>query len=467
LDIVGGRINLTYLALIKTMSNRLESFSSYESINARLGDIVPENKLAYGVYKAFLNSGGKTVFAVAVETDDLEGYITALAVTEGEVKVYYMVPLTSNEGIIQLFKGHVNTMSAPEKCMERFYFVHEAFSPVKSLYKLVSGTEDVMWKGYVEASSKRAGVYSVLVAPTATFLSDGLRVGDILQTNYGLNVFGDEISESLKIVNIIDEDHLEVEWPGFSDAVGSALDLKRFHIYRNLSKEEQAQSIAEKSAKLGDRRGANIWPDFLEDGDRLVPGYFGAAASAGLKSGMPPHQPLTNVQINGFTAINRASGYFTPFQLNRVAGGGTWIIDQVRATDTASAADAGSIVIRHQLTTDYSDDNHSEISITTNLDSISKWLRDDLEVIIGQYNNHPYVLNLIRTRVDDRLSYLQSMTVNLKAGSQIVSYKIMKVEVDKLIKTRVNIDVDLILPYPINNIHVKLTVVHELVQDAI
>ena len=459
LDVFSANVFIEYKALVRNLSNQLTTFTDPASVNAILGQVVPDNTLAYGVYKSVLNSAGHTVYAVAVESDDLEGYIQALEATEGEVKGYYIVPLTNDEQVINLVKGHVIALSDPAQAMERIAIVNQPFSAVVNLYD-VKPDVDEKWSGYVSLGSS-SGRYDLVTIPGATLLTDEVRVGDVFRSNFSIDAYGNTTYDSYTINNVIDEENLEVVSPGFNTAVGDSSHLKTVQIVRNLNKDEQAIAIAAASSALGDRRVVNVWPDYAIDGGSRVAGYFVAAAVAGLKSSVAPHQPLTNVTLSGFTDITRAAGFFTPTQLNAIANGGTWIVTKVPAgaTDTTASAAAGSIVTRHQLTTDYTDDNMAEVSVTTNLDSISKWLRDDLRVIIGQYNNHPYMIQLIRTRLEYRLTYLQGHARTLKAGPQLISYKINDVSVDPEIRTKVNADVDLTLPYPINNINLKLTVV--------
>ena len=454
-----ANVFIEYQALVRGLSNQLTTFTSPAGVNAVLGQVVPDNTLAYGVYKALLNSAGHPVYAVAVESDDLEGYIQALEATEGEVKGYYMVPLTNDEQVIQLFKEHVLALSDPTQAMERIAVVNKEFTSTIFIYDRKSEVDEA-WAGYVALGSS-SGIYNLVTVPGATLLSDGVRVGDIFRSNFSIDSSGNTTYDSYLVNNVIDEENLEVVSPGFDTAIGNSTHPKTIQIVRNLSKDEQAIAIAANSAELGSRRVVNIWPDYAMDGATRVGGYFVAAAVAGLKSSVAPHQPLTNVTLNGFTDITRSAGFFTPTQLNAVANGGTWIVTKVPigATETTSSASVGSIVTRHQLTTDYTDDNMAEVSVTTNLDSIAKWLRDDLKVIIGQYNNHPYMIQLIRTRLEYRLTYLQGHAKTLKAGPQLISYVINSVAVDELIRTKVNADVDLVLPYPINNINLKLTVV--------
>jgi hypothetical protein len=461
MDVHKAKLFVEWKALVKENSNRVISLESTSQVEALLGEAIPENPIAYAAFKALQNSGAKQVFAVAVETDDLEGYTSALAVTETDPRIYYIVPLTQDDQIINLVKSHVISLSEPENALERIAIVSKSFTAVDSLYDLKPGTDEA-WSGYVGLMSG-TGKYTYVTVPGAALLSDGVRVGDEFRSNFSIDALGNETYESFKVANVIDEEHLELAGSGFGGVVGTSVNPKMIQIVRLLTKDEQAHKVSIQSSSLSHRRVVNVWPHVASDGDKLVSGYFVAAAIAGLKSSVAPHQPLTNVILNGFTGVEMSSPYFTPSQLNVIAGGGTWIVAEAPSN---SSAQEGAIITRHQLTTDYTDDNMSEVSITTNVDSIAKWLRDDLKVIIGQYNNHPYMINLIRTRLEYRLTYLKSNARTEKAGPQLVDYVIKKVAPDydpitrkEGIRTKVNAEVELQLPYPINTIDLKLVVV--------
>ena len=65
----------------------------------------------------------------------------------------------------------------------------------------------------------------------------------------------------------------------------------------------------------------------------------------------------------------------------------------------------------------------------------------------------------MRTRLVDRLTFLQSNAVTLKAGPQLLDYEVVQLETDPLIRTRVLATVNLTLPYPVNVIQLKLNVI--------
>jgi hypothetical protein len=451
LEVKSARVYIGYKALQLQNALRINSISEPSLIPAQCGKLVPENPIAYGVLKALQNSGGTRVYFVPVDEDNLDGYNRAFDSTLNEVTAYYIVPMTNDERIIQAAKAHVVNASDEMVARERVAIVNQTFSPTTMIYDKQADGE-TSWTGYVEmAPGTSPAVYSRVTVPGASLLTDRVRAGDNFRSNFTMDALGNDVYQSFKIVEVIDEQTLRLETPAFSAPIGSESSPRRIQIARNLSKREQAEKIAAASERLGHRRVVNVWPDFLRDGDLSVSGFFAAAAIAGLKSGVAPHQPITNVILNGFTRADRSTPYFTMTDLNIIAGGGTWIIDQDR--------NGGEIYNRHQLTTDYTDDNMAEISITTNLDSISKLIREDLRQFIGQWNNHPFFQQLLKTRLVDRLTFLQGRAVTVKAGPQLLNFVITNIGTDPLIRTRVLVDIDLTLPYPVNVIQVKLTVV--------
>jgi hypothetical protein len=454
LPVKKAKVKIGFEALQVEKSNRITTVSDVSLLPVQLGKLDPRNQLCYGVWKALQNSGGTRVYAVAVDEESVEGYNRAFESTLSEVTAYYICPMTNDEQIIQAAKSHVLSASDELIARERIAIVNQAFNSVSFLFDKTETGES--WTGFVSLlAGSSPAVYNQVTIPGATLLSNKVRVGDIFRSNFSIDSLGNETFQSFKIIEVRDEENLVLSNPAFSSAIGSITSLKRIQIVRNLTRREQAQSIAANSSRLGSRRVVNTWPDVLRDGAETVAGYYGSAAIAGLKSGVAPHQPVTNVILNGFTKADRSTPYFSLSELNIAAQGGTWIIDQ----EADQNGIAGGIFNRHQLTTDYTDDNMAEVSITTNLDSISKIIREDLKQFIGQWNNHPFFQQLLKTRMVDRLTYLQGYAVTVKAGPQLLDFKIVKLATDPLIRTRVNVEIDLTLPYPVNVIQVKLTVV--------
>jgi len=451
MPIVSATVNIGYEALVIDNANQLNTISDPSLIPAQIGKNVPENPVAYAVGKALENSAGAVVYYVPVTAETVDGYNAAFESSISDPTAYYIVPLTTDPTIIQAAEAHVLAASDPSISRERVAIVNQAFSPTVLKYDINPGT-GTAWTGYVAIdSSSEVTAYTLATVSGATFITDGIRPGDVFRSNFTVDALGNNVYDSVVILSVIDEQNLKLVSPGFAAPIGSSGSPRRIQISRSLSKDEQAAAIAASSSALGNRRVVNVWPDVLGDGTLTVAGYFGAAAVAGLKSGVAPHQPLTNVTLLGFTSAAHSTPYFSLTQLNVIAGGGTWIIDQ--------ASNGGAIFNRHQLTTDYTDDNTSEISITTNLDSIAKYLRGDLLVYVGQYNNNPYFVQLMQTRLTDRLTYLMGNAVTDSAGAQLLGFTINSLSIDPIIRTKINSNINLTLPYPVNNVNLVLNVI--------
>lgn len=133
---------------------------------------------------------------------------------------------------------------------------------------------------------------------------------------------------------------------------------------------------------------------------------------------------------------------------------GIWIITQEVIGATP--------YVRHQLTTDERSLNTSEDSITTNVDNISYALKATLTPFIGRYNINPENLLALRSAISGQLRFRATSTWTARAGNQLVSFDekrdIVRLEQNSTYKDRVDVEVLLNVPYPMNYIALKLIV---------
>jgi hypothetical protein len=208
--------------------------------------------------------------------------------------------------------------------------------------------------------------------------------------------------------------------------------------------------LAVRAGDYNNRRVRNVFPDTYKSGDVDKQGYFLAAALAGLRSGVVPHQGLTNIEVLGASDLSKSVSTFNMDQLNVLAEQGVWIVTQDAVGATA--------YVRHQLTTDESGLNFVEDSITTNVDSISYALQGVLAPYIGIYNRNTYAILLIKDAIAAELDYRLTGTFTATAGNQLNGYTIDKIAANSTFKDRVDVEITLDVPAPINNITVKLIV---------
>jgi hypothetical protein len=177
-----------------------------------------------------------------------------------------------------------------------------------------------------------------------------------------------------------------------------------------------------------------------------------AAGLAGLRSGVVPHQGLTNTEFLGADDLSKVVVEFSQSDLDTMAEQGVWLLAQETV---------GSVpYVRHQLTSDQSSLNTSEDSITTNVDNISYALRRTLAPFIGRYNVNPENVAVIRAAIVEELTFRASNTSTARAGNQLTSFTpqddILSISQNTTYKDRIDVEVRLNIPYPLNRISLKL-----------
>lgn len=178
------------------------------------------------------------------------------------------------------------------------------------------------------------------------------------------------------------------------------------------------------------------------------PGYFVAAAIAGLRSGVNPHQGLTSVEVSGLDSVGDAIAGFNVAQLNDIAGSGGWVI--IKAED-------GSFINRHAVTTNNLDLNHTEEQVRTNVDNMSYAFRRGLVPYIGRSNVTEITLtNLAITLQGIGDGFKTSIGGDI--GPQLIDYKVTELRQHAVLKDNIVVVIQLTVPYPLNVIDLKLVV---------
>ena len=447
IPVQAATVVVPYTALLTANSNVLSSLSTLSVLTSVLGKNVVANPLAYAVGKALENAGGQPVWFIPLASDDLEGYRAALEQLEINPDPYFRVALTDDLEILDLVKGHILAETS-DKVGNRCAGICSTRLDVVALkYSKKSNGDN--WTGYVAVEpGSNPAVYTRVTVPGAAFVTDGIRPGDVVRSNFDLDALGNTIYSSAVISLVTDEENLVLVSPGFAAAIGDVDHLQRIQVVRTLTRDEQSVVEGAQSGAFKTRHMFNVFPDFPIE----VDGYFAAAAVAGLASSVVPHQPITNYTVNGFDEQNGSQRRFTPTQLNVMAEGGTLILTQ--------AAKGGAIFVRHQLSTDNTDDLMSELSVKRNVDSISAYLLQGLKVFVGKYNITDNFLQLLDVQLRQRLNNLVASTATPSAGPQIISWEqaSLIIKQDPVVRTKVNIKVTVVIPMPANEIVLDLLV---------
>lgn len=234
---------------------------------------------------------------------------------------------------------------------------------------------------------------------------------------------------------------------------GGTLEDVEYIITKDLTLNEQAEFLAGYASSFASRRILHTWPDRLAVSVNglatLIPGYFAGPVLSGLTAGLPSQQGFTNLSVTGFVGRENSDDKFSDTQLDTIAGGGNFIFVQP-IPDTA-------LVVRHQLTTDLSTIFFQEYSVTKNVDLLSRFFRTLYRPFIGIYNITDGLLDLLKSRGEGGIAFLKDQRAP-RVGAPLRSGALSRIEESATQPDTVEIDVDVGIPLPLNNIKLTLLV---------
>lgn len=448
-----ANVYVQYRALIKTNTTGIGSVTSTSEIEPLLGVIDPANPLAQGVYHALINAADSSpVYYIGVDSDDVAGYSAALAYASKTNTVYSLVPLTHDSLVGAAIISHVNNLSTPAKARWRIGWLAPLLAESEVLVDhFTSGTITYDYTGKITPNPVTGFCELFTVVAGASQLPlKNIRIGDTVRYNFHTNARGTLLWDEVTVTNTLTNTTCLVT--ALDEAVYTAT---RIEVVRTYTAQEQTAEFVSRIESTQDRRIRYIFPAQFKYNGAMIPSYFLAAACAGLRSGVAPHQPLTNKLITGIDQADGVSAtyeWFTEEQLNTLAAAGCWIIAQNYTNDAP--------FVRHQLTSAYAlmDTNKSEDSVTTNVDSIAYGLQRRLAPYIGKYNINPTNIALISAEINSELTARATNTFTQSAGNQLISFKINSVIQDPLAKDRIRAEILLEVPTPMNNVYVKLII---------
>jgi len=450
LPVVAAKLFVQHRDLLQNNVNSISGVRSASSVAALLGKIHPDNPLAQGVYDAALNSANQIVYFIGVATDDLAGYNAAIEIAKKNDKVYSFVPMTFDRSIQEAVVSHANAYSTPEVGRWRVAWLGVKDTLSTGLYDL---KEDgvTAWTATITDDPVVTGSQNRLVTILgASFITDGVRPNDKVRVNFRLDPNSDVIYDEYTVDEVRTEESL-VLTSSLASPINTPVKAQVVRVY---TKDERATNIAFIGGEYNNRRVRVVFPDTYKSNGITKPGYVLAAAFAGLRSSVVPHQGLTNTEFLGADDLSKVVETFTQDQLNTMAEQGIWLATQEVVGATP--------YVRHQLTTANDSLNTSEDSITTNVDNISYGLKHALAPYIGKYNVNYENLLVVREAIIGELNFRATGTRTVRAGNQLTSFTpkddILLLQINPNFKDRIDVEVRLNVPYPMNYINLKLIV---------
>lgn len=446
--VLSGDIFVEHRALVTTYSGTIYEVGSTDDVQKLLGTIDMSNPLAQGCYHAILNSGEQPVFFIAVDTDDQAGYDRALERLELTGSVYSLVPMTSNDAILDDVQAHVKKMSGYEEKKWRIAFVGQSTSQVVPIYTQSLHPLNTYDNPH-EYTAAVSGDVVTFDAEDETLAKGDIRAGDELRYAFENGV----ATKTAKIKSVID--NRRVLLAGLVDSSTSF--YGKVEVWRNLDSASWTEHIATKISSFMDRRMYSIFPETLYRAGKAYPGYIGAAAIAGLVSSVPPQQGLTNITVNGFDDIPATYKNCTRTQLNNIAAHGGLIIMQDEP--------GGPVYVRHQVSTAAGEGNvlTTELSVVKDVDAVSYYLAKQLAPYYGKYNVSKAFLDNVETTMNKSLNYLGSYnTGDGLLGPMLLlengETRLTGIRQDEHLKDHVIVAANLDVPLPCNVIQLYLSV---------
>ena len=376
-----------------------------------------------------LNNANRAIKFIALTSDDMAGYTDALKRASTTTEVYAFCPLTEDKAIIDAVVADCNRLSKPEEKSWRIAIFSMPTPETTDATPEETATCSISTDGLLTYSSGNF-TETVRANDVVTVVSTGL---------------------TYKVTAVKSNTTLQLD----TTFTGALSDV-RFRITHTRPRGELVEAIAETSANFRDHRAYNVFPNRLRASDgNEVSGMYAAAAVCALTCSVAPQQPITNVEIKGFSDLQDVYSKFSRDELNEIAAGGTLILMQEKP--------GGTVYVRHQISTAYRDGNlnTTELSLTKNLDSISYYFANRTSPYIGRYNITDDLLTELRGVIEDGLTHLETTTeTNKLVGPQIIAEG---TEIRSLYrsaeKDKAYCDVALNLPAPFNNFDLHLQVI--------
>ena len=458
---------LSYLAVrqdVTAIANNpgLLIFDDTTQLEAALAPVDATNPLALGLFFALLNAPGTQVTGLGVDEisadapyGTLEGFSRAASFLEGR-EVYAIAPLTHDSAVHQIFNTHVTVMSAPENKGERIVITNIAYPSSRADTLIASGVGDRINStnfdtnvAQLSALVLNAGISPIGTIPVSAGLfldiaSDAKKysisaiTGDqvTIRTSFSPGENDDAYYSTTSLPTGLIQEPFTVSIRGASLTVAGLPDLDGI-----------AETVATTGRGYANRRFWMTVPDQVKSTvgglSVILPGFYGAAAIAGMVGQNPPQQSFTRFPMTGFTGVVGANDRFNARQLNIMAGGGAWIMIQ--------EAVGAPVISRFAITTDLTSIEVRTDSITKIVDFVAKFLRRSILNYIGRYNITQGFLDTLGNVIEGLGGFL------IETGI-ILGFNLNLIQQDKDAPDTVLVDVSLDVPFPFNMLRLRLII---------
>jgi hypothetical protein len=421
--------------LISFVARRLDGVETFfemqglDDIVAQLGPAVPANPLSFACSIAALHTD-TIIAATMVASDDLPGYQQAFEFLESK-EVWGMVALTNDVTVLEALQQHVDLLSQPQQKKERCALTNHLI-PADTVYQLASVTG---------ATTHLSDVFTDV---NAKFVTNGVPVGALIVFATPQS-FQSQMVSSVPIKAVLSETQVQLIAQADNTTAAIHYDVES----PQYTKLQQAVNLQGLARAFKDRRFILVEPDIAtvtENSAPLdVPGYYLAAAVAGLSAGSNPAQGFTNFPFAGFVGLKHSNFYFNETQMQAIDAGGVFMFVQ----DTLGAP----VTPRHQLTSDMTSIKTQEFSILKATDFVAKFIRTNIRKLIG-------INNVTQDFIDNVLKPQSQALIKSLVDDRIIgkNTKITNIAQDPVFKDTINVDISQDTLFPVNFINYTIAI---------
>jgi hypothetical protein len=425
----------------------LPEFLTFSEIPANLtfpsvGKIHPDNPLALALYVALSNSGGTSIQALCVPSDDAAGYSSVRSKLNSNDTVYGIVPLSTDlANVVAAYKNDAEAMSAPAKGKYRHVIAASAGLPS---FKFVGPSEGG------ETGTGEVSATTAFHDDNATFKTAGVVAGDkiVVTSDDGGATPLDPVVE-LEVASVTNEQNIVL----LAATTLNSSELV-YTVQRGIStnKDLQVGALLSRITSIASNRLSVVYPGSCKVlGFSGLSGVYVAAAVGAMVASLSPHRPKNNIGIAGVEQIYDSNLHFSYDQIDAISDGGYLVFIQDSVESLPYCV--------HQLTTAQITfpgvQEYCELSVVNNFDYVSRVFKSRLTPFVGSWNMVPEAFGAIQSTLESAILDLKSRTES-RIGAPLTAGKVDSVERSLSDSGTLIVKVGVTLPKVLNRLQVFL-----------
>lgn len=423
--LVGGTICASYRELLTDGALQLFS-SATDNVAEIVGVADPRNPMGM-MYACASQVTGGFFYMIAPEADTDEAYIDAINYVGKYEQAYAIVPARQTSAVQAATKAVINKYSSKEVAKYKRAWFTPTTQKISAVYSV-----DATGSALIGAVTNNV----LTLEGDADAITAGVRRGDIVRVYRGSSSTDNAFLYSDFTVGAVNDA------TSVTLVNAGSIGISRVEFLREQSAAEYAKALANEARSIASHRVNFVASDKVRWGafDDVDLCYL-AATVANVRCSLPPHAPMNEVVIPGFSSMNEYK--WTDADYEEMNNGGVWLV---------YTNEADELVTYHQITTISDGTIAEEDSAVSNGDSIVRTLRLAVRPIAsGKANVSNAILQLIDKVLRANIDYIMGIEYADIYGPQIQDYKIVSLYIPEGNRKSIRCKVQLQLPLPLQD----------------